>query len=268
MLGIKRFLRDAHWILADQLGIDPIKFVRFFGSLPWFFYSAVVFRKKYNGLFSLRPCLHDKRDQAGSASNEYFIQDLLVAQLINQDNPLRHLDVGSRVDGFVAHVASFRDIDVMDVRPLTSTCNRIRFVQHDLMTPIADAWGSSLLEQFDSISCLHALEHFGLGRYGDPLNVEGWSQGLSGMFALLQSGGKLYLSSPVGRERVSFNANWVFSPRAIIDFAEKLGLRCERLYKISSGSPASLMDVSEAQIRHLEKSDYTLCLFVFRKNGA
>jgi len=30
------------------------------------------------------------------------------------------VDIGSRVDGFVAHVASFREIEVFDVRPISA----------------------------------------------------------------------------------------------------------------------------------------------------
>ena len=33
-------------------------------------------------------------------------------------NLKRHVDIGSRLDGFVAHVASFREIEVLDIRPL------------------------------------------------------------------------------------------------------------------------------------------------------
>ncbi|MEO6633724.1 MAG: hypothetical protein ABIN13_18425 [Mucilaginibacter sp.] len=58
----------------------------------------------------LYPCLHDWHDAGGQASGHYFHQDLLIASRIFQNNPLTHVDVGSRVDGFVAHVASFRKI--------------------------------------------------------------------------------------------------------------------------------------------------------------
>ena len=56
------------------------------------------------------PCLRDRYEAGGVASGHYFHQDLLVAQWLNAANPQRHIDVGSRVDGFVAHVAAFREI--------------------------------------------------------------------------------------------------------------------------------------------------------------
>lgn len=52
------------------------------------------------------PCLMDFYDQSGEAHGHYFHQDLLIAQKICSRNPRKHVDVGSRVDGFVAHVAA------------------------------------------------------------------------------------------------------------------------------------------------------------------
>ena len=38
---------------------------------------------------------------------------------------------------------------------------------------------NQLYEVCDSISCLHALEHFGLGRYNDPLDPNGHLKGFN-----------------------------------------------------------------------------------------
>lgn len=69
--------------------------------------------------------LWDYSDNAGTSKGHYFHQDLLVAKLINEHNPKRHVDIASRVDGFVAHVASYREIEVVDVRPLKNLCMKI-----------------------------------------------------------------------------------------------------------------------------------------------
>lgn len=149
----------------------------------------------------------DWRSEGGLAKGHYFYQDLLVARYIFKSQPKRHVDVGSRVDGFVAHVASFREIEVLDVRPTSAQVNGIKFHQMDVMN-LSKSWFQSA----DSVSCLHALEHFGLGRYGDPVKVDGWRHGLQGLQDILLPGGTLYLSVPTGeRQRVEFNAHRVFS---------------------------------------------------------
>lgn len=58
------------------------------------------------------PCLSDALEPSGSASGHYFHQDLLVARKVFERQPRKHVDVGSRIDGFVAHVAAFREIEV------------------------------------------------------------------------------------------------------------------------------------------------------------
>lgn len=164
------------------------------------------------------PILNEYKEQAGTATGHYFHQDLLVASLVNQANPERHIDVGSRVDGFVAHVAAFRTIEVIDVRPL-SNCGheQITFMQADLMS-----LDSRLYEITDSLSCLHALEHFGLGRYGDPINPDGHLKGFINLHKMIKPGGKLYISFPIGENSVYFNAHRVFEPREILKWSNGL----------------------------------------------
>jgi hypothetical protein len=153
----------------------------------------------------LNPYPYEKKKQSGTAQGHYFHQDLLVARRIFEESPVRHVDVGSRVDGFVAHVASFRNIEVLDIRPLHSKVKNIEFRQADLMAP-----PSGMINYCDSLSCLHAIEHFGLGRYGDPIDFEGHIKGLRSLHSILVPGGTLYLSAPIGEQRIEFNAHRVF----------------------------------------------------------
>ena len=55
------------------------------------------------------------------------------------------------------------------------------------------------------------MEHFGLGRYGDELDVLGHLRGFEAISKLLLQGGIFYLSVPMGHQRVEFNAHRVFS---------------------------------------------------------
>lgn len=169
----------------------------------------------------LNPYPHEKKQQSGTAKGHYFHQDLLAARRIFENNPQRHVDVGSRVDGFVAHVASFRNIEVLDIRPLDSNVRNIQFKQANLMSPPPEMIGYT-----DSLSCLHAIEHFGLGRYGDPIDFEGHLKGLDSLYRILRSGGTLYLSCPIGPQRIEFNAHRVFAVKYLLSlFAGKFELR-------------------------------------------
>ena len=155
--------------------------------------------------------LHDYSDNAGHSKGHYFHQDLLVAKMIYDSKPKRHVDVGSRVDGFVAHVASFREIEVFDVRPLEKSIHQnIKFLKADLMNPLK-------VTKTDSLSCLHAIEHFGLGRYNDPIDINGHIKGISNLVSMLEKNGILYISFPIGKkDEVHFNAHRVFHPKSIL----------------------------------------------------
>ncbi len=157
--------------------------------------------------------LKDRSASSGTTSGHYFHQDLLVAQRIFANAPERHVDIGSRMDGFVTHVASFRPIEVFDIRDSDAKVANIRFVRHDFTNSRED-----MRDYTDSISSLHAIEHFGLGRYGDPIDAYGHLKGLAAIHTTLRPGGRFYFSVPIGPQRIEFNAHRVFS----LDYLLKL----------------------------------------------
>lgn len=73
----------------------------------------------------------------------------------------------------------------------------------------------------DSLSCLHAFEHFGLGRYGDDVRADGHVRALENMTRMLRPGGQLYLSVPIGPQRVEFDAHRVFSVKYMLELLAK-----------------------------------------------
>jgi hypothetical protein len=163
------------------------------------------------GLGPRYPVLNDYADTAGAASGHYFHMDLWAARQIHHSHPVRHVDIGSRIDGFVAHLLTFREVDVLDIRPLRSEVRGLRFIQGDA-TELAGVED----EAWPSISCLHAAEHFGLGRYGDPIDPWGYRKLIGSLTRVLAKDGRLYFAVPIGRERVEFNAHRVFDPRRIV----------------------------------------------------
>jgi SAM-dependent methyltransferase len=168
---------------------------------------------------NVHPILSDFDARAGQARGHYFFQDLWAAQKIFQRRPTLHLDVGSRIDGFIAHLLTFMSVTILDVRPLESNVAGLTFVQGDATSLRGFGDGS-----VDSLSSLHAIEHFGLGRYGDPIDPDGWHKALLSLQRVLRVGGRLYVAVPAGRERLCFNAHRIFSPRRIIDTLADLKL--------------------------------------------
>lgn len=208
-------LRFARFFV--QLGIDPrrIALIKYY---PDYLIQARLFNKLGGTITYSYPILHDYKEQAGSARGHYFHQDLLVASAIFRQRPERHIDIGSRIDGFVAHVASFREIEVIDIRDLEDTGHEnIIFIKSNLME--IDESRDCIA---DSISCLHVIEHFGLGRYGDPVDPQGHVKGFKSIVRMLKANGMLYISFPIGMENeIHFNAHRVFHPKEIFNWIEK-----------------------------------------------
>ncbi len=221
---IKKAIRPMFYFLL-AIGFDPRR-VRSIRNYPKYRGQYKEF-EKLGGVVTHRfAILGDYDDQAGSAKGHYFHQDLLVASFIHANNPARHIDIGSRIDGFIAHVASFRPIEVMDVRTLNGTGHKnISFIKADLMK--RDSAQNNIT---DSISCLHAIEHFGLGRYGDPVDPRGHIKGFNNILRMLKPDGTLFISFPIGKKNeVHFNAHRVFHPKDIFTWAEdKDSLKLER----------------------------------------
>ena len=199
---------------AALLGLDLRKLARAVPGLVWFFGQKRAFEAKLAGSSDHSfargrtwPMIFDRFEQGGTATGMYFHQDLIAAQLIYAARPARHVDVGSLVEGFVAHVAVFCPVEVIDIRQIAAKARNITFRQADIMEAHAE------LENYtDSLSCLNALEHFGLGRYGDPLDPDGHQRGLAGLARMVRPGGAFYFSVPIGsRQRVEFNAHRVFA---------------------------------------------------------
>jgi hypothetical protein len=166
---------------------------------------------------SLHPVLTDQRPQIGRFGRQYFHQDLWAAKHIYKAQPLRHVDIASRVDGFVTHLLVFRAVEVVDIRPLSTTVEGLLYIEDDA-TELRHFEDGSLA----SVSSLHAVEHFGLGRYGDPIDPGAHMKFFRTLQRVLAPQGRLYLSTLCGRERCEFNAHRVFAPSTIFSAFDQL----------------------------------------------
>lgn len=172
------------------------------------------------------PMLTDYRDCAGMIERHYFLTDIMMAREVIRRKPQRHYDIGSRIDGFISHLLAVdMDVTIIDVRPLDEInpgggIRSLKFIQ-------ADAVNLEYLQSnsVESLSALHSVEHFGLGRYGDSIDPEAYIKSIRMMKRVLKKGGYLYFAVPVGREeKLCFNAHRIFSPKTILDNFESLTL--------------------------------------------
>lgn len=195
------------------------------------------------------PCLFD-RTGTTPIDAHYFYQAAWAMRLISAVRPEHHVDIGSDVR-YVGMLSQCVPTTFVDIRPLQAQLPgldcRIGTV---LALPYADV-------SVASISCLHVIEHVGLGRYGDPLDPAGSIKAAAELSRVLSPGGRLYVSVPVGRPRVCYNAHRIFSPTEFVQFF--LGLNLLEFSFVSSDGrlkcAASLSDAAQ--------EEYACGLFVF-----
>lgn len=243
--------------MLEHFGLSVDEFWRNIKRTPGFYRDLRDFRsaqaESSMPVERLIPMLTDVDEEAGVTGGHYFHQDLWAARKIFHRRPARHFDVGSSIAGFIAHVLVFMDVHMIDIRPLSADVEGLQFIQADAtdLAPIKD-------QTMDSVSSLHAAEHFGLGRYGDSIDPDGHLKFMSNLQRVLQPGGRLYFSVPVGRERIEFNAHRVLSPETVLNAFD--GLELVSLDGVVDGRYRESPDLDE-----LEGEEFACGLFEFSK---
>jgi SAM-dependent methyltransferase len=202
---------------------------------------------------------------AGSSFDDLYLnQDLWAAKKVYTAKPELHYDVGSRVDGFITHLLSFEQKVVMiDIRPLeTFSTENISFIQADATT--LDGIPDNSVE---SMSALCSPEHFGLGRYGDPIDPNAHLKFFRNMRRVLKKGGNIYLSVQVGtKSKLVFNAHRVFTPRYVVERFQAFDLVEFSMAVKNKGIIKNIM-IDDAEVYYDESKDPlgTHGFFHFRK---
>jgi SAM-dependent methyltransferase len=163
------------------------------------------------------PCLLDNTTNT-DFDRHYVYHTAWAARVVRDINPAKHVDISSSLH-FSTIVSAFINIDFYDYRPAKLDLDNIDSMHGDLMgLPFVDG-------AVESLSCMHVIEHVGLGRYGDPLDFEGDLKAIKELVRVLKTGGHLLFVTPVGRPRTMFNAHRIYSFEQIINYFHELKLK-------------------------------------------
>ena len=251
--------------ISRMFGFDPIRLWAAVADIPRFIHTAMQYKTRQENdltptlpltLKAVRPCLGEHRESAGKLDKHYFYQDLWAAREIHRLQPASHVDIGSRIDGFISHILCFTSVTVIDIRAQPLEVEGLTFVQDDA-TELRRFSDSSL----QSVSSLNAVEHFGLGRYGDPVDPSAPLRAMKSLQRVLGYDGRLYFAVPIGRERLEFNAHRVFAPSSILSAFSQLQLLS---FAAVNDNGQFLTGIDPES---LSKSEYACGLFKFTKRS-
>lgn len=206
------------------------------------------------------PCLYDRTSSTGIDAH-YFHQAVWALRQIRESGAPVHVDIGSDVN-FVGMLTAVTHVLFVDIRPLFLRIPNYQGIGASI-TALPFASGS-----IASLSCLHVMEHIGLGRYGDPIDPRGPEKACLEIERVLQPGGHAYVSTLIGRPRVAYNAHRVFLPMEVLAMFD--GLEVEAMAMVDvTGRFLTGVDPSSADIRESEGGlDFGLGLFRLTKPPA
>jgi hypothetical protein len=191
-------------------GLDLRSLFKILFKVPRFINESMRFRAiggKIDGFFPV----YDEDNGNACSFSDYTILDFLAVREIKSRLITRHLDIGSRVDGLVLQLSHFCDVQCLDIRPNHS------LEKFGITTMMADACISPPLTppgfvKYSSISSIHAVEHMGLGRYGDSIDPFAVDKFIANVNEYLLSNGFFFLGFPCGDNKIMFNAHRLMKP--------------------------------------------------------
>lgn len=188
---------------------DPRRIPRFPGELATFFSDLRLFRRRLSEArrhekVELHPVFFG-RSAKSSFDAHYVYQGAWAIRRIAAMKPAQHTDISSNIP-YVASLAAVVPVRFCEYRPPEISFPGLTTEQVNITSlPFQDG-------SIPSLSCLHVLEHIGLGRYGDPVDPLGLETACREIARVASPGAQIFLSLPVGRERVCFNAHRVCDP--------------------------------------------------------
>lgn len=155
-----------------------------------------------------RPMLDDAT--ATTAIDAHYVYHTAWAARRLLANPApEHVDIGSD-HRFTTIASAFQPMRFLDYRPCQVSLPNL-VTGHANLLDLQIPAGS-----VPSLSCMHVVEHIGLGRYGDPIDFHGADRAMDALARVLAPGGLLYFVVPVGEPCVQFNAHRIFRASDIV----------------------------------------------------
>ncbi len=203
------------------------------------------------------PCLFDRSTTTGIDAH-YFHQAVWAARRIAAQRPAFHVDIGSDTL-YVGMLTAITRVTFVDIRPLQLEIADYEGVDGSILAlPLKDA-------SVHSLSCLHVIEHIGLGRYGDPIDPGGSQKAACEIVRVLATGGFAYVSMPIGRPRVQFNGQRVFDPMQVVRMFDGLALSAFAMVD-ATGRFHAAADPARVDLReHESGADSGLGMFSFTR---
>lgn len=189
----------------------------------WFISDYVKLKKALHSdrrfslsISDLKPVLIDKT-KTTQFEPHYVYHPAWAARIVAKTKPVKHIDISSILQ-FSTIVSAFVPVEFYDYRPAKLALSSYKSEHGDLTNLHFPS------DSVESLSCMHTLEHIGLGRYGDPIDAIGDIKAASELARVLAPGGSFIFVTPVGKSKIEFNAHRIYSYEQVINLFPTLKL--------------------------------------------
>lgn len=239
VLGITRNFILSIFIIKDWLNF------RRRDKLPRFKISPINFY----------PQIKDKTI-ATNFDRHYIYHTGWAARKVQEINPSTHTDIGSSLY-FSSILSAFVPVDFFDYRPADLRLSNLSSKHADLTSLHFED------NSVHSLSCMHTIEHIGLGRYGDPIDPQGDLEAIHELKRVLAQGGSLLFVVPIGgMAKIEFNAHRIYTYDQILSYFENFELKEFSLIPEHSTNGGIIINATKEQA---DKERYGCGCFWFTK---
>jgi SAM-dependent methyltransferase len=140
----------------------------------------------------------------------YLYHVAWAVRMVTGYAPSKHVDISSSLN-FCTTLSATVPTDFYDFRVTPLQLDNLLCGQADLTRLVFDD------ASIESLSCMHTIEHVGLGRYGDPIDVSGDMDAAAELCRVVRPGGHLLMVVPVGRARIVFNSHRIYGHDQILE---------------------------------------------------
>ncbi len=173
------------------------------------------FKKQNDGRLRMKfaeiyPCLTD-RVKTTPFDRHYVLHPAWAARVLAQTRPEYHVDISS-ILSFSTIASAFLPIKFYDYRVAEIDLSNYQSGFADLTNLSFET------ESIPSISCMHTIEHIGLGRYGDPIDPKADLKAINELIRVARKGGDILFVAPLGDGRIEFNGQRLYSKDQVLGY--------------------------------------------------
>lgn len=188
------------------------------------------------------------------ATQHAILTNSLVKFKTQNRNSGPMLDIGSSISTLVtlSPIIKIVSLEARDIKIEEFSDLNISFKKGEAQNiPFDD-------ETFDIVSSLHAVEHFGLGRYGDSIDFYGDINGLKEMHRVLKPNGTFLVSVPITKhlnEAIYFNEQRVYSNELFSKMLNSTGFKIKEKYLLTGPVKFYNSDTKKVESKSFFKDD-------------